>query len=326
MRVFVTGASGWVGSAVVAELIGAGHSVLGLARSDANAGKIAAAGAEVHHGSLEDVDSLKRGAAAADGVIHCAFNHDFSKFAENGAIDKRAIEAMGETLAGSGRPLIATSGVGFVRPGEVVTEEMARTPDPHAPRVSEEAALQFAPRGVRAMAIRLAPTVHGRGDHGFTPRLIAIAREKGSAAYAGEGLNRWPAVHRFDAARLYRLALEKGASGAQYHAVAEEGVPMKDIAAVIGKRLGVPVVSVAPERAAEHFGWFAMFAAMDMPASSARTRQALGWSPKEPGLLADLDQPHYFGELAGRARRAAHARSRPRGPWTVTRGRSRLRS
>jgi nucleoside-diphosphate-sugar epimerase len=295
MRVFVTGASGWVGSAVVAELIGAGHSVLGLARSDANAEKLAAAGAEVHRGSLENLDSLHRGAAAADGVVHCAFNHDFSRIVENSAIEKRAIETMGKALAGSGRPLVATSGVGMLRPGEVVTEEMARAPDPHFPRNSEAAALKFAPRGVRAMAIRLAPTVHGRGDHGFVPRLIGIAREKGSAGYIGEGLNRWPAVHRLDAARLYRLALEKGASGAQYHAVAEEGVPMKDIAAVIGKRLGVPIVSVAPEKAAEHFGWFAMFAGMDMPASSALTRETLGWRPKEPGLIADLDQPYYFG-------------------------------
>jgi len=295
MRVFVTGASGWVGSAVVAELIGAGHSVVGLARSDANAEKLAAAGAEVHRGSLEDPDSLKRGAAAADGVIHCAFIHDFSKMVENSAIDRRAIDAMGETLSGSGRPLIATSGVGLLRPGEVATEEMTRGPEPHFPRVSEAAALAFAPLGVRAMAIRLAPTVHGNGDHGFVPRLVAIAREKGSAGYVGEGLNRWPAVHRLDAARLYRLALEKGAAGAQYHAVAEEGVSFKDIAAVIGKRLGVPVVRVAPGKAAEQFGWFAMFAGMDMPASSAITRKGLGWSPTELGLLADLDQPYYFG-------------------------------
>jgi nucleoside-diphosphate-sugar epimerase len=295
MRVFVTGASGWVGSAVVAELIGAGHSVLGLARSDANAEKIAATGAEVHRGSLEDLDSLKRGAAESDGVIHCAFIHDFSKPVEISAIDKRAIETMGETLAGSGRPLIATSGVGMLRPGKVATEEMTRTPDQHLPRVSEQAALAFAPRGVRAMAIRLAPTVHGNGDHGFVPRLLALAREKGSAAYVGEGLNRWPAVHRLDAARVYRLALEKGASGAQYHAVAEEGVPFKDIAAVIGKRLGLPVVSVPPEKAAEQFGWFTIFAGMDMPASSALTRAALGWSPTQQGLIADLDQPYYFG-------------------------------
>jgi nucleoside-diphosphate-sugar epimerase len=294
MRIFVTGAAGWVGSAVVADLIGAGHSVLGLARSDANAEKLTTAGAEVHRGSLEDLDSLRRGAAESDGVIHCAFIHDFSKPVEISAIDKRGIEALGETLAGSGRPLIATSGVGGLRPVEVATEDMVRAPNPYLPRVSEETALAFAPRGVRAMAVRLAPTVHGEGDHGFVPRLIAIAREKGSAASIGEGLNRWPAVHRRDAARLYRLAIEKGAPGAQYHAVAEEGVPFKDIAAVIGKRLGLPVVNVAPDKAADQFGWFAMFAAMDMPASSEATKAALGWRPAEHGLIEDLDHPYYF--------------------------------
>jgi nucleoside-diphosphate-sugar epimerase len=296
MHIFVTGASGFVGSAVVAELIGAGHSVLGFARSDAAADKLAAAGADVHRGSLEDIESLKRGAAGSDGVIHCAFIHDFSKFAENSAIDKRAIDALGETLAGSGKPLIATSGVALLQPGRVSTEETVRPPGAFAvPRVSEEASLAFAPRGVRAMAIRLPPTVHGEGDHGFVPTLIRIAREKGAAAYVGEGLNRWPAVHRFDAARAYRLAVEKGVSGARYHAIAEEGVPFRDIAAVIGKRLGVPVISVPPEKAADHFGWFAMFAAVDTPASSARTREALGWTPGQLGLIEDLDQPCYFG-------------------------------
>jgi nucleoside-diphosphate-sugar epimerase len=296
MRIFVTGASGFVGSAVVADLIGAGHSVLGLARSDAAADKLAAAGAEVHRGSLEDVASLKSGAAAADGVVHCAFIHDFSKFVENSAIDKRAIEALGEALAGSGRPLIATSGVGLLQPGRISTEETEPPSGPQAlPRVSEQAALALAPRGVRAMAIRLPPSVHGAGDHGFVPLLIGIAREKGAAAYIGEGLNRWPAVHRLDAARLYRLALENGAAGARYHAIDEEGVPFRRIAEVIGKRLGLPVVSLPPEKAAEHFGWFAMFAAIDAPASSALTRKWLGWGPKEAGLLADLDQPHYFG-------------------------------
>ena len=294
MRIFVTGASGFVGSAVVAELIGAGHSVVGLARSDASADKVAAMGAEVQRGALDDLDSLKRGAAAADGVVHCAFIHDFSKFAENCAVDERAIEALGETLAGSGRPLIATSGILLLQPGRLATEETEPPPGRAIPRVSEQTALAFAPRGVRAMAIRLAPTVHGEGDHGFVPMLVAIARERGAAAYIGEGLNRWPAVHRLDAARAYRLALEEGVSGRRYHAVAEEGVPFRDIAGVIGKRLGLPVVSVPPEKAAEHFGWFAMFAGADAPSSSALTREWLGWRPAGPELLADLDQPYYF--------------------------------
>ena len=292
MRIFVTGATGFVGSAVVADLIGAGHSVLGLARSNANADALEAAGAEVHRGSLEDLDSLKRGAAGSDGVIHCAFIHDFSKFAENGAIDKRAIEAMGEALENSGRPLIVSSGVALLPSGEVSTERSRRPAGSNFPRVSEEAALGFAPRGVAGMAVRLSPTVHGAGDHGFVPLLMAIAREKGVSAYVGDGLNRWPAVHRLDAARVYRLALEKGAPGAIYHAVAEEGVPFRDIAGAIGERLGVPVASVPPETAAGHFGFLGMFAGLDMPSSSAITRAALGWSPTGPGLLADIDQ-HY---------------------------------
>jgi nucleoside-diphosphate-sugar epimerase len=296
MRVFVTGASGFVGSAVVADLMSAGHSVLGLARSDASAEKLTAAGAEVHRGSLDDVESLRSGAAEADGVIHCAFIHDFSKMAENCAIDKRAIETLGDTLAGSGRPLIATSGVALLTPGSVSTEETMRTPGANAfPRVSEEAALATETLGVKGMAVRLPPTVHGAGDHGFVPILIGIAREKGVAAYVGEGLNRWPAVHRLDAARVFRLALEKGVSGKRYHAIAEDWIPFKAIAGIVGKRLGLPVVSVPPEKAAEHFGWFAMFAGVDTPSSSALTREWLGWSPTQPGLLADLDQPHYFG-------------------------------
>ncbi|HEY0328964.1 MAG TPA: SDR family oxidoreductase [Rhodopseudomonas sp.] len=293
MRVFVTGATGFVGSAVVSELIAAGHSVLGLCRSETGAAALRAAGAHANPGSLEDLDSLKRGAAATDAVVHTAFIHDFSRFKENCDIDRRAIEALGETLAGSDRPLIVTSAVGMLSPGRLATEDLLPPADPHVPRVSEQAAFAFAPRGVRAMAVRL-PQVHGAGDHAFTPHLIDVARDKGVAAYVGGGANRWPAVHRFDAARLYRLALEKGTAGARYHAVADEGVPLRILAEIIGRRLGLPVKSIAAEEAAGHFGWFATFAAMDAPTSSAWTRRELGWQPTEIGLVADLDSPAYF--------------------------------
>ena len=295
MRVFVTGASGFVGAAVVAELMAAGHSVLGLARSDAAASSVAAAGADVHRGSLEDLDSLTRGAEAADAVIHTGFNHDFSRFAQNcGSIAARSRRSVRRSRKPA-RPLIVTSGLALVAPGRAATED-----DPHVPvsstypRASEATAVALEARGVHASVVRLPPSVHGDGDHAFVPRLIAFAREKGASVYIGEGDNRWPAVHRLDAARVYRLAIERGAPGARYHAVDDTGVRFRDIAEVIGRRLNVPVVAKTAAEAGEHFGWFAMFAGMDAPATSERTRASLDWAPTQPRLLADIDRPRYF--------------------------------
>jgi nucleoside-diphosphate-sugar epimerase len=295
MKVFVTGASGFIGSAVVRELLETGHQVLGLARSDAAAARLAAIGAEVHHGSLDDLDSLRSGAAASDGVIHTAFIHDFSDFARACEIDQQAIETLGEVLAGSDRPLVVAAGTPALLPGHLVTEE--DTADPHSarlPRRSEEAALELSSRGVRVSVVRLPRSVHGEGDHGFVPILISIARAKGVSAYPCDGSQRWPAVHRLDAAHLFRLALENAPAGSRLHGVADEGVPVREIADAIGRRLGVPVVSLPVEEVGSHFGFLGQIFSLDCPASSTLTQQRVGWHPVQPGLLADLDQHHYF--------------------------------
>ncbi len=304
MRVFVTGATGFIGSATVAELLGAGHEVVGLARSDASAEALVGAGAEVHRGDLEDLDSLRRGAAAADGVIHTAFIHDFSAIDSAGRTDLRAIEALGDELAGSGRPLVMTSGIGLLAPGRVATENGMPDPASRASHrsASEVAALALAERGVRSAIVRFPPTVHGEGDHGFVPMLIDGARTRGVAAYVGDGANRWSAVHRLDAARLFRLAVESAMAGSVLHGVAEEGVPTREIAEAIGRHLGVPTRSITPDEAVEHLGFIGVFFGADVRASSALTRERMGWEPEQPGLIADLDAGHYFAEASSAAR------------------------
>src|ERR1700760_3840199 len=289
MRVFVTGATGFIGSAIVPELIKAGHQVVGMARSDAGAKSLIAAGAEVHRGDLEDLESLRSGAAQSDGVIHTAFIHDFSKFEANCEIDRRAVEALGAELAGSERPLVVTAGSALAAPGRLATEE--DRPPSTIPRVaSEEATDTVVSRRVRASVVRL-PQVHDRVKQGLVSYLIAIAREKGWSAYVGDGRNRWPAVHLLDAARLYRLALEQGSAGARYHAIAEEGVALREIAEAIGRGLKVPVVAKSPEEAAAHFGWLGLFVGLDCPASSALTQERLGWRPtSQTGMIADLNR------------------------------------
>jgi len=306
MRVFVTGASGWIGSAVVPQLIGAGHQVVGLARSDASAAALAAAGAEARRGTLDDLDSLRSAAAASDGVIHLAFKHDIAFSGDfQGATDadRRAIETFGEALAGSDRPFVIASGTLGVAPGRMATEQDGQSPDPAAATLTDGAptrldngqrTLSLAARGVRSSIVRLPPTVHGQGDHGFMATLVGIARDKGVAGYIGDGSNRWPAVHRLDAAHLFRLALEKAPAGSVLHAVADEGVPIRGVAEVIGRHLDRPVVAISPKDAGEHFSWLAGFIGVDSPASSTLTRERMGWQPTHPGLIDDLEQGHYF--------------------------------
>ena len=294
MRVFLTGATGFIGSAIVPELLNAGHQVLGLTRSDAGAKSLVGAGAQAHRGDLEDLESLRSGAAKSDGVIHCAFDHDFLNYVANCEKDRRAIEAMGDALTGSDRPFVITSGTGMGNtvPGQPATEDAFDSDHPIPRKASELAGASVADRGVNVSVVRL-PQVHDPVRQGLITPYVQIARQKGVVAYVGDGRNRWPAVHVLDAARLYRLVLEKHEAGSRYHAVAEEGVPVREIAEVIGRGLQVPVVSLSPEEAPAHFGWLGAFMAFDMPASSALTQQRLGWRPTGPKLIADLEKMNY---------------------------------
>ncbi|WP_153538306.1 SDR family oxidoreductase [Streptomyces sp. RB17] len=299
MRIFVTGASGWIGSAVVPELIDAGHRVVGLARSDASAAALTAAGADVVRGTVDDLDVLRDAAAASDGVIHLAFKHDIAfsgDFQGAAEADRRAVDVFGETLAGSDRPFVLASGLAGLAPGRVATERDTAGFDGSPVSIRATTAqevLAFASRGIRSSVVRLSPTCHGEGDNGFMAMLVATARTKGLSGYTGDGANRWPAVHRLDAAHLFRLAVEHAPAGSVLHGVAEEGVAMRDIAEAIGRHFDVPVASVAPEAAPEHFGWMAGFVGLDLPASSTLTRELLDWKPAHPGLLEDLDKGHY---------------------------------
>jgi nucleoside-diphosphate-sugar epimerase len=298
MRIFVTGASGFIGSATVRNLLSAGHTVLGLARSPSSAKILSDLGVEVHNGSLDDLESLKSGATQCDGVIHLAFVHEIkeiSDFAASCAKDRLAIEALGGVLAGTGKPLVVTSGILLLKGGEVRTEEDAPDMESFGAMrgASEQVTLELAKKGVKAMIIRLPPTVHGEGDKGFVPRLVSTAREKGVSAYIGNGLNRWTAVHRLDAATLYRLVIEKGVTGGVYHGVAEESIVAKDIAKAIGKGLNVPVVSKPVDEAVKEMGFLAYAFSSDGPASSAKTRAELGWKPEQPGLIVDAEKSYF---------------------------------
>ncbi|RYY57456.1 MAG: SDR family oxidoreductase [Chitinophagaceae bacterium] len=296
MRVYVTGATGFVGSAVVKDLLKAGHEVLGLTRSDRGAEELRQQGADVHRGDLDDIQSVAAGAKDVDGVIHTAFNHDFSRYRESCEADRAIIAAIGDAIGSGGKPFIITSGIGLLAGGKLLTEDMRSLVDSSVmPRIaSEEAAAAEVAKGVNVSVVRLPPSVHDKGDHGFVPILISIAKEKGISAYVGEGQNRWPGVHRPDAASLFRLAVEKGSKGEHYHAIGDGGIPFREIATLIGDKLGLPVKSVTGEAVAENFGWFAHFASLDVPASAAWTKQRLGWKPQGMGLLEDIEK-NYFG-------------------------------